>query len=461
MAAFLILLLGGYTALDAHDVVPGVLTRTPPWPEAEPFPDVTGAMLTAAPDDVPAVSAQAPVPSTEQLADLASSLVAGGAAGSAPGILVTDVLTGEDLYGARSGDAYVPASSVKVLTGLAVLASYGGQHRFVTSVVDGGGSEGSDVVTLVGGGDLALAAGEGDPGSVVGHAGLGDLAAEVAAELAAQGRTEVQVALDDTLFTGPELAPRWGPIDISGGWAMPMTSIAVDIGRRDGTVVRSSDAGMDAAEAFADALAAEGINVSGQVERSAAPEGASELGAVESAPLRDLVDVTLRDSENVLSEALGRMTAVATGHEASFAGAGASVLDVLEELGLDTENNSLADTSGVSSQSKLTPRLLTDAVRLAADGSHPELVPMVTAVPVAGLEGTLADRLTNTAATGWVRAKTGTLPQAVALSGMVTTADGRLLAFTVLANDFELGSAYLARVAVDEWVSALAACGCS
>ncbi|QOR71399.1 D-alanyl-D-alanine carboxypeptidase/D-alanyl-D-alanine-endopeptidase [Ruania alkalisoli] len=460
LSVLLVLLLGGYAALDANDVVPGVLTRTPPWPDAEPFPEVAAAGLTAAPDQVPSLSGEAPVPSTEELAALASSLVSSGAVGPAPGVLVTDVLTGEDLYGARAAESYVPASSLKLLTGLAVLASYGDQHRFVTSVVDGGNGDGVDVVTLVAGGDLTLAAEEGDPSSVVGHAGLGDLAAEVATELAAQGRTEVQVSLDDTLFTGPGLAPRWGPVDLSGGWAMPMAPIAVDIGRRDGTSVRSSDAALDAAETFADALAGEGISVTGDVQRVAAPDGASELGAVESAPLRDLVAFTMQQSENVLSEALGRMTAVATGHEASFAGAGEAVLAVLADLGLDTSGNSLSDTSGLSSESVVTPRLLTDAVRLAADGSHPELTSLLAAVPVAGLEGTLNSRLTDTAATGVVRAKTGTLPQVVALTGMVTTEDGRLLAFTVLANDFDRGSAYLARIAVDEWISSVAECGC-
>ena len=68
---------------------------------------------------------------------------------------------------------------------------------------------------------------------------------------------------------------------------------------------------------------------------------------------------------------------------------------------------------------------------------------------------------TKTQRAGTLRAKTGTLPQAVALTGLVTTADGRLLAFTVLANDFESGGAWGVRAAVDEWATELAACGCS
>src|SRR5690625_6071216 len=78
------------------------------------------------------------------------------------------------------------------------------------------------------------------------------------------------------------------------------------------------------------------------------------------------------------------MTAVATGHEASFAGAGEAVLEVLADLGLDTSGARLADASGLSSASRLTPQLLTEALRLVADGSHPELLTVADGVPVAG-----------------------------------------------------------------------------
>src|SRR5699024_5264595 len=145
--------------------------------------------------------------------------------------------------------------------------------------------------------------------------------------------------------------------------------------------------------------AGRGVGVGSRIGRAAAPEGASEVGVVESATLGEIVAYTLEHSENVLSETLGRMTAVATGHEASFAGAGEAVLEVLADLGLDTSGARLADASGLSSASRLTPQLLTEALRLVADGSHPELLTVADGVPVAGLEGTLTNRLTDGAAT--------------------------------------------------------------
>ena len=452
----LLLVLGtGYAALDAADIAPGVLTTTEPWPEAEPFPQpaLPGPVAEAA---VPGLSEDAPMPTTEAVTELTAELLPPAVAGPEPGVMVTDVASGTELLAQNVADAYVPASSLKVLVALAAVATYGDQHRFETTVTTGGDGQ----IALVGGGDLALAAGSGDPEAVVGHAGLGDIAAQTAEALTEQGVTSVQLALDDTLFTGPSLAPRWADVDLANGWAMHMSPLAVDIGRIDGQLPRSTDAGMDAAETFAEALTDAGITVEGGIERAPATEGGTALATVSSATLGEIVGYTLQASENILSETLGRMTAVGTGHEASFAGASEAVLAVLAELGLDTSGNTMVDASGVSSASELTPQLLTSAVQLAADGTHPELLSIVDGVPVAGLEGTLASRLGDGAAAGTLRAKTGTLPQAISLTGLVTTAEGRLLAFTVLANDFDSGGAWGVRGAVDEWATALAACGC-
>lgn len=456
-ALLAVVLVAGYGALDALDLAPGILTTTEPWPEAEPFPEpqlpapVAQVEAPEAPDD------QAPQPSKSSLAAMTDTLASADALNGAPGVLVRDVASGDTLISRNTEHTFVPASSLKALVAIAALETYGDDHRFTTEVV----GDGAGQLTLVAGGDVTLAAGEGDPEAIVGHAGLGDLADEVAESLQAQGRTSVHLRLDDTLFVGPELAPHWGDVDLSGGWAMPMAPLAVDIGHLEGRRARSTDAAMDAAEIFADALDKRGITVEGDINRAAAPSSAERLGAVQSAELGRIVDYTLRHSENILSEVLGRMTAVATGHEASFAGAGKAVLGVLSDLGLDTSKATLVDTSGLSSLDQITAQLLLEALTLVVDGSHPELLSVANGLPVAGLDGTLSHRLAEGAAAGTLRAKTGTLTQTVALAGFVTTADGRLLTFVVLANGFDVGNVDGVRAAVDDWASGLAACGCS
>jgi D-alanyl-D-alanine carboxypeptidase/D-alanyl-D-alanine-endopeptidase (penicillin-binding protein 4) len=104
------------------------------------------------------------------------------------------------------------------------------------------------------------------------------------------------------------------------------------------------------------------------------------------------------------------------------------------------------------------------AVLLAktATAERTELQVMFAGLPVAGYTGTLADRFQDTrtrVAAGVVRAKTGTLRGVNTLAGITVDADGRLLAFAVMA-DHGTGTTSSARELVDRVVSLLAACGC-
>ena len=58
------------------------------------------------------------------------------------------------------------------------------------------------------------------------------------------------------------------------------------------------------------------------------------------------------------------------------------------------------------------------------------------ALPIAGVDGTIENRMRGTAAQGNVHAKTGTVDKARSLSGYVTTTDGRMLLFSFLCNNF-------------------------
>jgi D-alanyl-D-alanine carboxypeptidase/D-alanyl-D-alanine-endopeptidase (penicillin-binding protein 4) len=81
--------------------------------------------------------------------------------------------------------------------------------------------------------------------------------------------------------------------------------------------------------------------------------------------------------------------------------------------------------------------------------------PFVTGLPVAGVDGSLANRMMGTAAQRNVRAKTGTMSNIRTLAGYVTTRDGEPLAFAIMVNNFE-GSGAAAVGAVDAIAVALA-----
>jgi D-alanyl-D-alanine carboxypeptidase/D-alanyl-D-alanine-endopeptidase (penicillin-binding protein 4) len=111
---------------------------------------------------------------------------------------------------------------------------------------------------------------------------------------------------------------------------------------------------------------------------------------------------------------------------------------------------------------RLQPAALTRLLALV--GRDSRYAPVLSGLPVAGFDGTLAKRYrtgpTVTAA-GQVRAKTGTLNGVSALAGLVRTSGGRLLAFDVTADGVPLTGTLRAQAALDRVATALAACGCT
>lgn len=453
-AGGVVVLLGlgaGYVAANVNDMVPGPFTTQAAWEEPSPFPTVSLPPSQPAGQVLPGPDAAAPLPTAQALAEKVEQLRASAAVGDSTGISVVDVLTGEVLAGADAEAGHVPASTTKMLTAAAVSATLDLTDTLRTTTA----LAGSDQLYLIGGGDMTLSLESGNPDSVLGRAGLGDLAQETADALASRGIASVELHLDDTLVASDGLAEGWPENYLWNGWVTPIQALAVDLGRVEGQTQRSTDPAMRAAHQFAEALTARGIEVRTGPVRTQLPADAVELAAVESAPLQELFDYTLAESENTLTELFGRLVAHAVGEPTTFKGATTAILATLANLGIDVNGTVLVDASGLSDVNRIPPRLLTDLL-VAAD-SDPALREFARALPVSGLEGTLADRWIEA---GVVRAKTGTLVGVVSLAGYLPTADGRLLAFAVMADGAPYGGSYGARLEIDTWVNSLLECGC-
>jgi D-alanyl-D-alanine carboxypeptidase/D-alanyl-D-alanine-endopeptidase (penicillin-binding protein 4) len=458
--ALVVLLAGGaYATADAYDVVPGLVTLAPVPAPANPFPTAPGAVPAPAVTALlGALDTAAPAPAPAKLQGLVAALVADARLGTGTGVLVVDGLTGDVLASNAADVPHTPASTAKLVTAVAALTQLPATTTLPTRVVKGAAGH----VVLVGGGDMMLAAGAGDPTAVDGRAGLADLAAQVAKALKLAGTTTVSLGVDDTLFSGPALSPTWAASDIAAGYVSPVTALAVDVAKiKPGEYPpRYPDPSLAAAGQLAARLAEQGITVTGTPARVTAPAGATELGVVQSAPIADVVQYFLHTSDNTITEVVARVVAVHMGLPGSFEAASKAVLRAAAALGLDTSAATLVDASGLGAGSALPPQLLVDLVRLAIDPTHPELREVATGMPIAGLSGTLADRFTTTAARGLVRAKTGSLPHVTSLAGTVVDADGRLLAFAVLADQTPDGGQWAPRATIDAFVTTLQACGC-
>ena len=438
---------------------------TAPPPEAEP----KTPPIQQTPDDVDAptlvsqLDAQAPVPVADVLAPLLAAALEVPGETPVTGV-VLDALTGEVLFDRGGGELQLPASNIKILTATAALAKLDPNQRLATTVLTGGAG-GEGVLVLRGGGDVLLGSGESTAGSVIGHAGLGTLARQTAAQLDGEG--PYRLVIDDSLFVGDALNPSWQPGDVQAGEIAPIYPLAINSSWADESKqsgARAADAALAAATVFREALLASGVQVQEGIERQVAGEDAVEVASVESATVEALVEHMLLTSDNYLAEALARLAADASGRPASFGGGLETIAEVITELEVQTEGMVLGDASGLSPRNRISPRQLSDVVRTLLRSDSRALRHVLHGLPVASLSGTLADRYNDDddpvfAGAGLVRAKTGTLNAVTALSGHVVSADGRLLVFSFIASGLD-GTTEPARAAVDDAAAVLATCGC-
>jgi D-alanyl-D-alanine carboxypeptidase/D-alanyl-D-alanine-endopeptidase (penicillin-binding protein 4) len=171
----------------------------------------------------------------------------------------------------------------------------------------------------------------------------------------------------------------------------------------------------------------------------------------------DVVGYMLTYSENTVAEDLARVVALEAGRPGTTAEATRAVLAADSAFALDTAGIVMADGSGLDRNSRISAKTFTDLlVLLAAD---PVAGDILRDLPVANLSGTLASRFGGTEGAGTVRAKTGTLNGASALSGTVVTDDGAWLGFSIILNGIPV-NATPALAAMDQFVASLASCGC-
>lgn len=346
---------------------------------------------------------------------------------------VLDVAAGRLVYDHRSATTSTPASTTKLATATAALGTLGGTRTLATTVV----ALGAKRIVLVGGGDPTLE--------------LDRLAADTAAALHARGTTSVRLGYDTSLYSGPLLHPIGRNENLA-----PVTALMVREGRLDhstsGPTTRAFDPALSAATSFADLLGSHGITVTG----TPAPEharGGTRLAVHRSAPMNELVERMLTDSDNDLAEALARQVALATGRPASFAGGAKAISAALKRYGVPLGHAVFADGSGLDHVDALSPATLCRILALAASPAHPELRPVLDGLPVAAFTGTLADRFLTTPGAGLVRAKTGTLTGTNTIAGVTVTPAGRLLAFSFMTQGAPAADA--AQSALDALASAV------
>jgi len=238
------------------------------------------------------------------------------------------------------------------------------------------------------------------------------------------------------------------------------------------------------ASLFKDELAQHGVTVTGKTRvidwkyREVTPLDTSKfvsLGSVESMPLADILRETLKPSQNLYAQLLllqvGANASRLLGEDAGSQGTEGSRAvsstakknnqptptqasaisntnpdQTTEEIGVELMNEFLAhvgvkkgdvlleEGSGLSRRDVITPD---STIALLNYMNHSRWAEVYrNALPIAGVDGTLQNRMKGTPAANNIRAKTGSLRFVYTLSGYVTTAAGEHLAFSIMLNNY-------------------------
>ncbi|MBR7086139.1 MAG: D-alanyl-D-alanine carboxypeptidase/D-alanyl-D-alanine-endopeptidase, partial [Prevotella sp.] len=139
----------------------------------------------------------------------------------------------------------------------------------------------------------------------------------------------------------------------------------------------------------------------------------------------------MKQSDNLYAEAVFYHAALATSRPATQKNARAAVRQLIQKLGYDASQYTVADGSGLSLYNYLSPELLTAFLRYAWRNER-IFLHLEPSLPVAGVDGTLKDRMKKSAAYRNVRAKTGTVTGISSLAGYATAPNGHRLAFAII-----------------------------
>jgi len=351
------------------------------------------------------------------------------------GALAVDLRTGQIVYQHNATRALVPASTEKLTVAYTALKELGPSFRFHTEVLGAG--------KLVGDqwhGNLYLV-GHGDP--TLGIADIGRLARDIKA--AGIHRVTGSVIADEGHFDARRGAPGWKSYFV-GVETPPLSALVVN----GAPLAGANSSATVAATALALALARRGVAVAhvphtGRVAREAMP-----VAIDHSAKLSVIVQEMNRNSHNFVAEMLLKeLGSYGAGHGTTVAGS-AVVRKSLSEAGVPMSGVRIVDGSGLSSLDRITAQALVALLRTGAVDPAVRSA-FVSSLPVAGVSGTLKNRLGRRPTLRRVVAKTGTTSLSCSLAGFV----GNRYAFAILQNGSPV-SFWSARAAQDRFVTVLA-----
>ena len=347
------------------------------------------------------------------------------------GIKVVVVETGEVVYEKNPYKLHHPASTTKLFTAATALAKLGSDYQFETTVYVDADADTQVVgdIYLKGRADPVL-----QPQDMV---KLVDTLLETGLK-SIQGDIVVDTTYLDTVREGPGWMWDDRPLRVS---ALSIRQIEPEPGTRS----RALACGY----LLKNELIEKGIEVTGDVVPGTVPLEARTVAKHLSPPLANIVKLMNKPSDNWIAELLFKtIGAEVMGEPGTWQKGRDAINEFLEEIMDEPPAHRFVDGSGLSRYNLLNAELLTQL--LVYMYHNFELMPeYLASLPIAGVDGTLGNRMQGMYAEKVLRAKTGTLSGVSALAGYTVTADDEVFAFGILISHY-VGSATPARDIQDQ-----------
>ncbi len=398
---------GPVDTLVLPDVLPDILPDIPPDIPPDVGPDIPAP---PEPDYTPADSPPAPPTLTQPAISaiqqaIVTALDDPAVAGHVLSALVLDEATGIELYAENPDTPMKPASNTKLYTTAAAFGVLGPEHRFLTDIWADGPIDAAGTLT----GDLVL---------------VGRHDFTWSTRFYSNPRLPLDHLADQLWQAG--LRSVTGTTRVTG----ELVWDGYHFGYYDPSAHRQATATQLAA-----ALADRGISINALDTATGfdPPPNATRLAEWRSVPLTVACSPLNKVSHNEFADALSRHLGWAIAGESSYAAGSQVILDWLASAGIDATGAALNDGSGLSHDNRVTARQTAGLLRLMPK------VPWGPAwnrtLSIAGVDGTLAGRMTWADTLGRVFGKSGTINGVITTSGyLVNIHDGRRYTFSLLMN---------------------------
>jgi len=414
---------------------------------------------------------------SDQLANELSYLINSSNSSADIAVYVKSMAYGDSLYARNINQPLTPASTLKMLTAEAALLFLGPQYRFSTQLLTNAKAVKNGVLQ----GNLYIVL-SGDPSLT--YYDLVDMLQVLRAEQiqAIAGN----VYIDNTAYDQSFYGPGWIWQDKSYCYAAPISASIINhnclsfraspaknytppafklssvskLRRSRGCLVHMSRTSRNAMSfdnciaknryafgvsavvtdipeynrtLFKGILNQLGVAVYGSVTFGSAPATLSLINSHNSQPLPVLINEMLKKSDNVIAGALFKKLGQLYTHQpGSWENGSLAVSQILsKQVGVNIAGMRILDGSGLSPDNLTTPLQMMQVLDYAYH--HPAIsTDFISALPIAGVDGTLKHRMGNI--TRKVRAKTGTISGVVSLAGYVESKDREPLAFVIMIN---------------------------